>query len=162
MAGRYPERVEKLVLLDPAITVLPNVALNLAEEERKDVSFASPEEAIQAKLDSGRVFSTPGELLEEEMATHLEPGPDGRLRYRYCKSAVVAAWSIMASEPPSFPRVPTLLVLGKLSWLLLDQQAAAYRAALGDLLRVVEVPGGHTVLWDDFDETATAVEEFLG
>ena len=31
---------------------------------------------------------------------HLEPGRDGRLRYRYCKSAVIAAWSIMASPPP--------------------------------------------------------------
>jgi lipase len=161
VAARHPERVEKLVLLDPAIRVLPHVALDLAEQERKDVSFASAEEAIQARLDSGRIFSTSAELLEEEMAVHLEPGLDGRLRFRYCRSAVIAAWSIMASEPPPFPRVPTLLVLGKRSWLLLDEQAAAYREALGDLLSVVQVPGGHTVLWDDFDATAEAIEDFL-
>ena len=161
VAARHPERVEKLVLLDPALQVLPHVALDLAEQERKDISFATAEEAIQARLDSGRIFSTPGELLEEEMTTHLERGPDGRLRFRYCKSAVIAAWGTMASELPPFPQVPTLLVLGKLSWLLLDEQADAYREAIGDLLRVVEVPGGHTVLWDDFDATADAVEEFL-
>jgi lipase len=161
VAVRHPERVEKLVLLDPAISVLPHVALDLAEAERADVSFATADEAIQARLDSGRIFTTPGALLEEEMATHLEPGADGRLRFRYCRSAVIATWSIMASEPPEFPKVPTLLVLGKLSWLLLDEQAAVYRDALGDLLRVVEVPGGHTVLWDDFDATASAIEDFL-
>jgi surfactin synthase thioesterase subunit len=38
----------------------------------------------------------------------------------------------------------------------------AYRDALGDRLEVVVVPGGHLLLWDAFDETAAAVEEFLG
>jgi lipase len=161
IAAKHPDRVEKLILLDPALHVLPHVGLDLAEQERHDVSFATAEEAIQARLDSGRIFSTPGEVLEEEMRTHLEPGPDGRLRFRYCKSAVIAAWSVMASEPPPFPKVPTLLVLGQLSWLLLDEQAEAYRAAIGDLLQVVHVPGGHTVLWDDFDATADAVVDFL-
>jgi lipase len=161
IGARWPERMEKLILLDPALSVLPHVALDLAEQERKDISFASPEEAIQARLDSGRIFTTPHELLEEEMAVHLEPGLDGRLRFRYCRSTVITAWSIMASEPPAFPRVPTLLVLGRLSWLLLDEQAAAYEEALGDLLTIVRVPGGHTVLWDDFDATADAIEEFL-
>ena len=43
----------------------------------------------------------------------------------------------------------------------LDEQAAAYRAALGDLLELVTVPGGHTVYWDALDETAAAVDAFL-
>ena len=34
--------------------------------------------------------------------------------------------------------------------------------ALGALLEVVIVPGGHTVLWDALDETVAAVAEFLG
>ena len=36
-----------------------------------------------------------------------------------------------------------------------------HRAALGDLLQVVTVPGGHTVLWDALEETATAIAAFL-
>ena len=36
-----------------------------------------------------------------------------------------------------------------------------HRDALGDLLQVVTVPGGHTVLWDALDETADAVTSFL-
>ncbi|TML48947.1 MAG: alpha/beta hydrolase [Actinobacteria bacterium] len=57
--------------------------------------------------------------------------------------------------------MPTLLVLGKQSYLSYDHLLEAHRAALGDLLEVVVVPGGHTVLWDAFEETAEAVGAFL-
>ena len=67
----------------------------------------------------------------------------------------------MATPPPDPARVPTLIVLGAQSWLLLDEHVDAYRAALGDLVEVVTVPGGHTVYWDAFDETAGAIERFL-
>jgi lipase len=162
LAARYPERVDRLVLLDPALYVLPHVAFDMAELERQEVAFAMPEEAIHARLESGRVFHTPMEILEEEMEQHLDRHPaDGLLRFRYCKSTVIAAWSTMATSPPAFPKVPTLLVIGEQSWLLLDEQAVAYKEALGDLLQVVHVPGGHTVLWDALDQTASAVSEFL-
>lgn len=162
LAARRPDLVERAILLDPAIHVLPHVAYDMAEEERRDVSFATHEEAIQARLDSGRLFHTPRAILEEEMREHLQEGPDGRYRYRYCKSAVVVAWSEMAALPPEKPaRVPTLLVLGERSWLVLDHQVVALGSALDDLLRVVTVPGGHTVLWDAFAETADAIDAFL-
>jgi len=149
------------VLLDPALQVLPHVALDMAELERQDTSFASVEEAVQARYDTGRVLLAPRELLLEDEAAHLEPGPDGRFRYRYCKSTVVAAWSEMATVPPAPARVPTLIVLGERSWLFLDEQVEAYRAALGDLAEIVTVPGGHTVFWDALDETAGAIDGFL-
>jgi pimeloyl-ACP methyl ester carboxylesterase len=92
------------------------------------------------------------------------PDDDGRYRYRYCQAAVVAAYGEMASQPPSFEqaRVPTLLVLGESSYLPYDHLLDAHRAALGDLLEVVVVPGGHTVLWDALEETSAAVAAFLG
>jgi lipase len=99
-------------------------------------------------------------LLEDD-AEHLEEGEDGRLRYRYCKSAVITAWSVIASPPPPPARVPTLIVLGEQSWLLVDEHVEAYRAELGSLLEVVTVPGGHTVFWDALDDTAEAVARFL-
>lgn len=161
LAARRPELVERLVLLDPALQVLPHVALDFAEFERADTSFASVEEAVQARYDSGRVILAPRELVVENDAEQLEAGEDGRLRYRYCKSTVIAAWSVMASTPPPPARAPTLIVLGTQSWLLLDEQVEAYRAELGPLLEVVTVPGGHTVLWDALNETAEAVARFL-
>jgi hypothetical protein len=53
-------------------------------------------------------------------------------------------------------------VLGADSYLPYDHLLDAHRDALGDLLEIVTVPGGHTVLWDALDETADAVASFLG
>ena len=55
----------------------------------------------------------------------------------------------------------TLLVLGERSYLPYDHLIDAHRAALGDLLEVVVVPGGHSVLWDALEETAEAIADFL-
>ena len=46
---------------------------------------------------------------------------------------------------------------GEDSYVTYDHLLDAHRAALGDLLEVVTVPGGHTVLWDALDETAAAI-----
>ncbi len=161
LAARRPERVERLVLLDPALQVLPHVAFDMAELERADASYESVEEAVQARYDSGRVLLAPRDLVIESDRDHLDPGPDGRLRYRYCKSAVIAAWSIMATPPPAPASVPTLIVAGADSWLTLGEHADAYRNALGDRLELVTVPGGHTVYWDALEETSDALAAFL-
>jgi pimeloyl-ACP methyl ester carboxylesterase len=57
--------------------------------------------------------------------------------------------------------VPTLLLYANAFGLVRDQYVEAYRAALGDLLDVVTVPGGHIVYWDAYDATADALERFL-
>jgi lipase len=161
LAAREPDRVERMVLLDPALQIPPHVAFDMAELERRDTSYATIEEAVQVRYDTGRVLLAPRELVIESDRGHLEPGPDGRLRYRYCKSTVIAAWSTMSSPPPPPAEVPTLIVLGADSWLTLDEHVDAYRAALGDLVEVVTVPGGHTVYWDALEETSEALAAFL-
>src|SRR5918997_2865285 len=93
LASLEPERVERAVLLDPAVQVQPSEALADAERERADKSFATVDEAIGNRIETAPLYSTPRELLEEEMEEHLVRSADGRLRYRYCQSAVVAAWS---------------------------------------------------------------------
>jgi lipase len=162
LAAREPDRVERVVLLDPALRVLPHVALDMAELERSDASYASVEEAVQVRYDTGRVLLAPPELVIESDRRHMDPGPDGRLRYRYCKSAVIAAWSVMASPPPAPAEVPTLFVIGADSWLTVPEEIESYCATLGDLVEVVTVPGGHTVYWDALAETRAAIEGFLG
>jgi lipase len=161
LAARHPGRVERAVLLDPALRVLPHVGRDMAGNEHPQPSWGSIDEAVDARLASGRLFHTPRRLLEEELPAFLEQGRDGRFRYRHSRAAVVAAWSEMVRPPPPWPRIPTLLLLGAQSLLVLDEDRAAYEAALGDLLRVVEVPGGHVVLWDALEETSAAVREFL-
>ena len=163
VAAAAPERVERLVLLDPAIRLPPHVGLASAEHARADRSYDSFEEGIDRRYEESVLTTAPRELVEEELRMHLVRDEDGRFRYRYCQSAVVAAYGEMTREPPPFERVrvPTLLVLGETSYLPYDHLLDGHRAALGDLLQVERIAAGHTVLWDALDLTAGALERFL-
>jgi lipase len=155
--------VERAALLEPVVWVPPPLALEHAEHARGDESFADIDDAIARRIDASALAHTPRELLDEEMAEHLVRGEDGRLRYRVCRSAVVTAFSEMARQAPLFEalRVPTLLVRGTESEDVPDVIVDVYRDGIGELLEVVDVPGGHTVFWDAFTETADAVDAFL-
>lgn len=155
LAVRAPERAERAVLLDPALHIDPVVAAEQAEGARADVSFASADEAIEARLAGGTLFTTPRAMLEEEAAAHLERGEDGRLRWRYSAAAAITAWSEMARPAPPLPSCPTLVVLGARSWIPVEVPSDVPG------LEQVVVPGGHSVLWDDFDATAAAIAAFL-
>ena len=163
LAARAPKLVPKLVLLDPAIFLPGHVALAAAENARTDKSYVSFDELIERRYDESQLHSAPRELVVEDLARHVDVGDDGRVRYRYCQSAVVAAYGEMASRPPRFEdvRVPTLLVLGERSYLPYDHLLDAHRDALGNLLQLAVVPGGHTVLWDALPETTAAIVDFL-
>jgi lipase len=164
IAARAPKLVPRLVLLDPAILLPGHVGLAAAERERIDKSYVSFEELVERRYDESQLHLAPRDLVVTDLAQHVEVDEQGRIRYRYCQSAVVAAYGEMSSQPPPFEdvRIPTLLVLGERSYLPYDHLLEAHRAAVGDLLEVVVVPGGHSVLWDAFDETASAIERFLG
>ena len=60
----------------------------------------------------------------------------------------------MAREPPPHGDVPTLVVTGARSWIPVD---------VGRLTGAQHVvtPGGHSVLWDDFEAVVEAVSDFL-
>jgi lipase len=162
VTAQRPELIERAALLDPAMLVPAEIAVQLAAEEQRDKSFSSVEEAIVAR--SASLFSTPREILEEEMREHLVAGADGGLRYRYSQPAAAEIHIALSTRPPPFEqlRVPTLLVVGAESKLVSAGEDERYRAALGDLLEVVVTPGGHSPLWDAFPETAGAIARFLG
>jgi lipase len=153
------DAVRRAVLLDPAIQILPHVAFDQAEALCAFQAFGSVEEAIAARAESAKL--APREYLEEEMDEHLVEGRDGRFRYRFARAAAATIYGELATEPPEPPRVPTLIVHAAEFGLFRDDQLDAYREALGDLLEVVAVPGGHVVFWDAFAETADAIDAFL-
>jgi len=161
LAALAPERIERIVLLDPAIQLMPHVGFDFAERERADRAFDSPDDAITARLETG--VPTPREHLEEENREHLVQHGDGKFRFRYCQSAVVSMYGELCTPPPppETVRVPTLLVHAGDFGLVREDQRESYATILGDLIEIVEVPGGHIVYWDAFVETADAVAKFL-
>jgi lipase len=161
LAALHPERVERAALLDPAIQILPHVGYDFAERERIEQSYASPEDALAEKLAQN---ASPAAFVEEDIREHLARAPEGRYRFRYCASAAVSIFGELCTPPPAPEtlRVPTLLLYANVFGLVRDEQVEAYRAALGDLLDIVAVPGGHVIYWDAYDATAEAVERFLG
>jgi hypothetical protein len=72
----------------------------------------------------------------------------------YAPAGVIVAWSEMASAAPPWPRCSTLVVCGEQSWI----QVSVPR--IGHITQV-NVPGGHSVLWDAYEETADAIVRFL-
>jgi lipase len=161
LAALAPDRIDRALLLDPAIQLLPHVGFDFAERERGDRAYDSPEEPIVERLDAGA--PTPREFLEEENREHLVQHRDGKFRFRYCPSAVISMYGELCTPapPPETLRVPTLLLYAGDFGLVREDQLDAYRRALGDRLQVVEVLGRHIVYWDAYAETADAVESFL-
>jgi len=163
IAAARPGLVQRLVLLDPVIRLEPPVALFAAENARKERAYVSFEEGIDRRYEESQLHGAPRELVEADLRGHLVRSDDDRWRYRYSQASVVAAYGEMARTPPPFEAFsqPTLLVLGAESYLPYDHLLDEHRAALGDRLTVVSVPGGHTVLWDALEQTAVAIAEFL-
>jgi len=163
VAARQPGLVERLVLLDPAIRIDPAIALLVAEKDREDRSYGSFEEGVDRRFEESLLTRASRDVVADDLQGFLVADESGRWRYRYSQAAVVAAYGELASAPPPFEevRIPTLLVLGEDSYVTYDHLLDAHREALGDLLQVVTVPGGHTVLWDALEETAGAISSFL-
>jgi lipase len=151
VAAAHPERVGRVVLLDPAIDVLPHVAESMAEAERAEPIFDSPQDYRERRGDGP---ATPPELVEEDAVMHCDVLPDGRLRRRTSQPAVISIYGELAAAAPPPPAAETLLLYSPAYGLVRDEHLALYENA-------VALPGMHMVMWDAFDETATAVERFL-
>jgi lipase len=161
LAAAHAQLVRRAVLLDPAIQLLPGVALAAADFERREPVYGSAEDYVQERLLA--YPDSPRAAVEHEAANHLEQQPDGSFRRRTCQAAAVAVYGELATDPPppSTLAAETLLLHAPAYGLVQAEQIEAYRAALGDRLRIVEVPGLHMVQWDAFDEVADAVEHLL-
>jgi lipase len=153
IAAIAPERVRRMVLLDPALTLPVDVAAQRAEDARATTTYADAAEALEQAVADPNLFSTPRELLEEEVVTYAAR-PDGLLEPRVCRPMEVTSWSEMARVPPPVSGHPVLVVTGARSWIPVDVARLVPDEH-------VEVPGGHSVLWDDLPRTGEAVARFL-
>jgi lipase len=159
LARTAPQRVERLVLLDPAIGLDPQDMLETAEESRADQSF--PDLATARADRAQRWEGIADELVDAELAEHLVADGD-RFRYRYCGSAVVVAWSEMARAALTPPAgTPTLLLPATKADFVSPSWVDACRAELGDALTVAEIDAGHMLYLERTAEVADAMRAFL-
>lgn len=161
LARRAPERVGRLVLLDPAIGLVPSVAAERAEVERAPRSFADAAAARTARLESWPPLAD-DRIIDDEVAEHLTRGPDGRWRWRYAPAAVVTAYSEMARPlvlPPA--SVPALLVRAARVEVVRPELVAACRTATDADVTVVDMDCFHEVPLERPKEVAELVAGFL-
>jgi lipase len=154
LSARHPERIGRAVLLDPAIQILSHVALTVADAERAEPVYTSPDDYADRRTDS-----PPRELVLEDATLHCETLPDGRLRRRTCQPAMISIFGELASPPPPSEtlRAPTLLVHAPAYGLVREEQLVAY----AERVETLAVPGMHMVIWDAFDEIVDAAPQFL-
>ena len=155
-----PERVGRIVLLDPAVWVPPHIALERAERAREDASYASVEEAIAERLDArhGNRRARSCARSCRSTCTSARTGAGAAASHRRRSSRPTARWRRRRRSTASRRRRCS--------------SAAANREVVPEALqdvvcetmsdcRSVTVPGGHIVMWDAFDETADAILGFL-
>lgn len=155
LAARHPERIRRVVLLDPAIE-LSSAQTEAAAlyEQAADPIWDSVEACLASRNDAG---GSDERRALADLALQLELLGDGRLRRRTSQEALVAIYRSLATKPPS-PQaltMPTLLLYAPAAGIVTDAQAAAYGRD-----GIATVSGGHMVMWSAFDETADAVANF--
>jgi lipase len=161
LAARHPDLVDRLALVDPAVALPPRMAAEHAEAARRDDGWPTRAEAREARLalrpDHAR------HTVDEDLATFLDEGADGRWRLRFSRPAAVTAWSEMAGPVPSLARYPgpVLLVPALRAGYVGDPLRAALRRDVGDRLRETLIDAGHMLFWDAPTELGAALREFL-
>lgn len=160
LLGACPERVRRLVMLDPAFLLPGEQGSAQALATIADPGWATVGEATIARNEGLGDEINPA--VHEDIAEHLVQGADGRYRFRFHPPAVVTGWGELCRPLPAVPELrPTLLVAAaRAEWVTADV-VADLRALLGEHLTTASIDCGHMLYWERFDETAAAVRTFL-
>jgi lipase len=161
LAARRPALVDRLALVDPAVALAPAMAAERAEAARRDDGWATRGEAREARLALRPEQAR--DTVDEDLATFLDEGPDGRWRLRFSRSAAVTAWSEMAGPVPSLAGYPgrVLLIPALRAGYVSERLRAALRRDLGERLREDPIDAGHMLFWDAPGELGSALRGFL-
>lgn len=159
LLAAQPDRVRRLVLLDPALAANPTEMAALAEQALAFGGFTTIEDATVAR--NAGLGDTIHPSVTVDVEQHLVHGGDGRYRFRFLPLAVATSYGELCHPIPVVPARPTLVVqAAKAPWVTVDV-LDRLRALLGDHLTVVPLDSGHMVYWERFAETADAVTDFL-
>lgn len=165
LAAAVPDRVSQVILLDPAVTLSPALCQESATADLAGLGRAGVWDSVERAREDWLAPRPPEGrwAVDEDLATFLDRGADGRYRFRYSRLAAIAAWSEMAQPPAPLGAYagPVLLVTA-----LRD---AFVSVALRDMLtrevgpRLVErgIDAEHMLFWDAFDDLVAVLREAL-
>ncbi len=156
-----PERVERLVLIDPAIALPAEYCADRARDVVAAPGWASREEAVAERkaglAESGHRF------VAAEIDEHVVEGEDGRFRARFAPAAAVTAWSEMAHAAPIPEETRPVLILRAARDVYVREETllAPLGAALGDDLELVDIDAAHMIYWEAPEAAAEEIKRFL-
>jgi pimeloyl-ACP methyl ester carboxylesterase len=151
-AAAYPERVDRLVVLDIGPEVAAAGLARIAAGLRDTDSFASVDEAVaQARAANPRPTDA---SLRHRVAHNLRPGPDGTLTFKWDKSlrdgtasrpdhGADERWDAWRSV-----QVPTLLVRGGVSDVLSTEVAERMLSENPNATLAIVPDSGHSITLD--------------
>lgn len=152
-----PQRITKLLLLDPVVGVDPVLALEKAE--LPDRYFPRRADAVAAQRYDWP--DAPAARIEEELLANLVETEHG-WTFRYRQAAVTAAWSEMArSAVLPLADIPTLLVPALRADYVRPEFVQGCRIVLQEKLTVSYVDGGHMLYLERPEEIAEMVSSFV-
>lgn len=155
LAAQQPQRMRRIVLLDPAIQLPVSVVEAAVAAEVRQPEWDSVEACFASRDDVEGADAT---RALADLVLQLEQVPAGRLRRRTSQEAVRAFYRelVTSPPPPELSTMPVHLLYAPNGGIVTAEQAVSYG---GDA--AIAVPGGHMVMWSAFDECARAVETFL-
>jgi lipase len=160
LLGAHPERIKRVVLLDPAFALPTQTTWNFAVGALVDKAFDTIDEMVAA--DRMTRPSAAHEGAERDIRLVAMQGDDGRWRMPYHRAPIVAMWAELSRTLPPIPESrPTLLVNALQAKLVLEPQIAYLEAQLDTDLAQVELDLGHMLYWEDLDTTGNVVSGFL-
>jgi lipase len=162
LASTVPDRVGRIVLLDPASVIDPAHAEHGAMSYARDPGWATREEA-EAEIATWFVNEDAQPDLPLEIERNLTQDDEGRWRMRFSPLVIVAAYSEMCRPLPPLPDRDVLLVEADPAHSSVnDALRAGLAAQLGDRLGRAVVPDAtHVLFRDQLVATAAAVAPFL-
>jgi lipase len=158
LARLAPQRVTKLILLDPAIGLSPEFANEHVQPVPK--VFRGWQDAV---IDQRKNWpGAPDEVIKDEVAANVERLGDVWTP-RYSHPTVNTAWSEMcrsAQLPP--PTTPTLLVSPLRERFVRPAFVEACRITLGDRFELASLDCGHMIYLERPVELGSLLKDFLG
>ena len=166
-AGRHPQRLQKLVIVDIGPTVDPAGGQRITREMQQVPEEFDSFEAVVEYMEGQNRFAS-DRVLRRRLQHATRVQPNGKIGWRY-DLATIRDQRVNGTAPPAedlwplLPNItcPTLVVRGKESDLLARDAAQKMIETLPDG-RLVEVErAGHMVFEDNPDDFIAAVKSWL-